>query len=291
MKHWTELRTAMLVAQTGTVSAAASALGVHRATVNRHIEVLEHTLGTTLFHRHARGYALTDAGRDMLEVTSRAEDMFKDLEGRNRNRASLLSGELTITALGGIASLIIPAIKEFHIAYPKIAVEFVAEERLAKLEHGEAHVAFRIGPKPDVADYVVLPFYQIRFGLYASRDYIERFGYPENGAFEGHEFVGAVSRPTAHPYSKWMRTHVPQTSLSLQTSEVPVQFEAVCAGLGLGFLPEHEAQGRSELVEILPPRTRWTANVWIVTHVDLHRTAKIQAFLRFVRKDNRQNSN
>ena len=59
MDKWAELRTAYQVARLGTVSAAAEMLGFHRATVNRHIDVLEAALGARIFIRHARGYALT----------------------------------------------------------------------------------------------------------------------------------------------------------------------------------------------------------------------------------------
>jgi DNA-binding transcriptional LysR family regulator len=33
------------------------------------------------------------------------------------------------------------------------------------------------------------------------------------------------------------------------------------------------------LVEVLPPRPEWESALRIVTHVDLHRTRKVQAFL------------
>ena len=46
MDHWTEIRTAYGVARSGTVSKAAQELGVHRATVNRHIDALEAEIGT-----------------------------------------------------------------------------------------------------------------------------------------------------------------------------------------------------------------------------------------------------
>lgn len=247
------------------------------------IETLEKALGTALFQRHARGYTLTDAGRDMLDVANRADEMFADLEGRTKNRKGQLSGELTISALGGLAPMVVPALRAFHDAHPAIQIEFVVESRLAKLEYGEAQVAFRAGPKPEEPDYVVLPFRQIRFGLYCSQDYVRRHGHPREKRFDQHLFVGIVSRPTAHPYSEWMRANVPQTALSLETTNLEVKFEAVRAGMGLGFLAEHEAEGHPDLVEILPPDDKWTANIWIVTHVDLHRTAKVQAFLHFVR--------
>ena len=55
MDNWDEIRTAYQVARIGTVSGAAEALGVHHATVIRHIDALETRLGVKLFQRHARG--------------------------------------------------------------------------------------------------------------------------------------------------------------------------------------------------------------------------------------------
>ena len=66
MTNWDEIRTAFHVARLGTVSAAAEALGVHHATVIRHVDALEARLGARLFQRHARGYTPTEAGRDLL---------------------------------------------------------------------------------------------------------------------------------------------------------------------------------------------------------------------------------
>ena len=59
MQNWDEVRTAFHVARLGTVSGAADVLGVHHATVIRHIDALEQRLGVKLFQRHARGYTAT----------------------------------------------------------------------------------------------------------------------------------------------------------------------------------------------------------------------------------------
>ena len=66
MDNWDEVRTAYQVARMGTVSGAADVLGVHHATVIRHIDALEIRLGAKLFQRHARGYTATEAGTDLL---------------------------------------------------------------------------------------------------------------------------------------------------------------------------------------------------------------------------------
>ena len=286
MEHWNELRTALMVARHGTVSSAAEALGIHRATVNRHIDLLEENFGAPLFQRHARGYALTETGQQMLDVASRAEEMFNDLAGRSRARAGKLSGKLIVTALSGFSPLIMPAIREFQIAHPAVELEFVAGAQLARLEYGEAHIAFRPGPRPETPDYVVGTFGQIRYGLYASRDYIARKGMPVPPHFDGHLFVGSLGHPSPLPYARWMNEHVSQGQLALLTRNQTVQGVAIADGLGLGFLPEFEAIRNSDLVAVMPPTLEWSATLWLVTHADLHRTEKVQEFLRWVRKHN-----
>ena len=84
MDLWTEIYTAYRLATAGTVSKAAAELGVHRATVNRHIDALEAGLGTRLFLRHRRGYELTDAGQEFLAVAERSHEMLGDIFARMR---------------------------------------------------------------------------------------------------------------------------------------------------------------------------------------------------------------
>ena len=69
MENWDEIRTAFQVARLGTVSGAAEVLGVHHATVIRHIDALEKRLGAKLFQRHARGLVLTDSGHTLYRST------------------------------------------------------------------------------------------------------------------------------------------------------------------------------------------------------------------------------
>jgi len=279
MIFWNELRTALIVARHGTVSAAAAELGVHRATVHRHIELLEGALAAKLFQRHSRGYNLTDEGREMLNVANRADEMFADLEGRTRKSAGLLSGELVLTAVEGIASLIMPAIKVMREKHPEIDIEFLADEKFSRLEYGEAHIAFRSGPKPDVLDYVVQPFRRIQFGLYASKDYISRYGHPKSGDFKDHKFVGTVGESLPRPYVKWLDANVTPNALALKTGTRVCIHEAILAGLGLGFMADYDARNHSGLVEVIAPGDEISSDIWLITHVDLHRTAKVQAFL------------
>ena len=53
---------------------------------------------------------------------------------------------------------------------------------------------------------------------------------------------------------------------------------------GVGFAPTFKADTDADLVPIGPAHPEWKTPVWIVTHVDLHRSAKVQAFLAALKK-------
>jgi len=283
MEHWLELRTAFRLARLGTVSATAEDLGVHRATVNRHVDTIETALGAKFFQRHARGYTLTEAGRDLLDVAGRADEMFSDLAGRSKGQVGKLSGSLVVTSLAGLAPLIMPAFQTFKAEHPDLNLVFSADDALARLEYGEAHVAIRAGSRPQEADYVVLPFHKLCFGLFAAKSYIDRFGMPDSSDLSAHQFVGSIDGSSRRPYSHWMNKHVTEDQLALETSDQNVINASVFAGLGLGFLAKHDAEQRRGLVEITSCRDRWSTDLWIVTHVDLHRTRKVHEFVKFLK--------
>ncbi|MEM1428979.1 MAG: LysR family transcriptional regulator [Pseudomonadota bacterium] len=283
MKYWSEIRTALILARLGTVSAAAKEIGVHRATVNRHVETLEAAFNARLFLRHARGFTLTEEGREVFEVAARADEMFADLQKRSRGKAGMVSGTLMVTAMSSIAPTIMPSIRGFQTTHPEIDVEFIVDAKLAKLEYGEAHIAFRTGPQPKQPDYVVLPHKPVRFGLYAAQDYIDRVGLPEVGALEGHKFVSPYADATHLPYLKWITENVPEDAIALRANNSHVRRLAICHGIGVGFIDDQDASLLRDLVEIMPPSEDIQIDLWVVTHSDLHRTAKVQAFLDHVR--------
>ena len=94
MDNWDEVKTALHVARIGTVSGAAEILGVHHATVIRHIDALEERLGVKLFQRHPRGYTATEAGEDLCRVAQTAQEQFAQFASRARGQGDSVSGEL-----------------------------------------------------------------------------------------------------------------------------------------------------------------------------------------------------
>ena len=227
---------------------------MHRATVNRHIDVLEQTFGAKLFQRHARGYTPTEAGNDMLTATGRVEEMFESLMGRTQGRSNQLSGDLRITSLSGVASLLMPAMTAFSEAYPEVNLHYIADARLARLEIGEAHIAIRAGPKPEEPDYVVTPYRSIRFAPYAHKHYIAKHGKPDGiHDLKHHKIIDSIVDDSSLPYMKWTQGNISPEQVVLHAEHPRVIFDAVRSGLGIGMVAEHDAALFGDLVQIAPP--------------------------------------
>ncbi|SHJ57538.1 transcriptional regulator, LysR family [Shimia gijangensis] len=284
MDNWDEVRTAFQVARMGTVSGAADVLGVHHATVIRHIDALEGKLGVKLFQRHARGYTATEAGEDLLLVAKATDDQFSQLEGRIKGSGDAVSGELVVTSLESMARLLAPIMTDFQAEYPEVIVRYLTGARLFRLEYGEAHVALRAGPKPQELDNVVQSLGRLRLGLFASPSYIERHGKP-SGADDlaGHRFVGPDETRLRAPFLTWMKDNLKPEQIVFRTMDAIATEQAVIAGAGIGFLPLWVSHDHPELQEVMPALDEWSGELWLVTHVDLHRTTKVQAFVNFLK--------
>ena len=281
MDGWDEIRTAWHVARAGTVSGAAEALGVHHATVIRHIDALEARLGLRLFQRHGRGYTPTEAGQMLAEAGAETEARLNRLAARLSGWASGIEGELIITIPPELAALIVPALPGLRDDHPGLDLCLRTSRRVLKLEQGEAHLAIRAGARPEEPDNVVQPLGEARAALYAAPAYLARHGHPQGeDDLPRHLFIADEGTDSQVPYLHWIeRQGYP---VALHSRDPAAQEAAIRAGMGLGFLYPAGASGG--LVQVLPPRAEWTVALWLVSHVDLHRSAKLQAAMAALKR-------
>ncbi|MEM6532969.1 MAG: LysR family transcriptional regulator [Myxococcota bacterium] len=282
---WDNVRTGYLVAKAGTVSAAAHELGIHRATVVRHIDLLEDEVGEKLFIRHERGYGLTDAGRDLLGVGSEIDSLLSAFLGRTRSRAE--DGQVILAGSSLVIALFLPVIGKFRVSHPNVRVRYEVETcraiDLEKLRHGGTHIAAVLGAKPTCPDFIVRNVFNFRVGLYASKSYVETHGLPRSVKdYSKHWFVMHRDPDKLAPFAHWRDEHIPQDRRSIESVDFACILEHLLSGLGIAFLPQHEAIQRN-LVEVVSPKEEWDQKCWLVTHRDTRQSANISRFVETVK--------
>ncbi|NOX39629.1 MAG: LysR family transcriptional regulator [Alphaproteobacteria bacterium] len=282
MENWDGLRVAYQVAKLGTLSAAAEVLGVHHATVIRQIDALEAELGVKLFQRHARGYTPTEAGQDLLRVAAATEDQLNQFAVRAAGNSGEIEGDLVVTSLSGMSPQITPLLVAFQHDNPRIRISLVAQERKLRLEYGEAHVAIRAGARPTEPDNIVQSLGILPVTLFAHKDYVARFGPLKGDAdLDNHQFVTAISPNSRAPFQSWFSEHVPPSAIVYCGSDIRSVEDAVHEGAGIGFISLLSGGANPDLVAMMERRAEWDTEIWMVTHMDLHRSAKVRAFVKF----------
>ena len=135
----------------------------------------------------------------------------------------------------------------------------------------------------DAETNVIKSVRSIGLNLNAHDTYIKRQGMPL-GVHElaDHEFVVSLDLDRRLPFQSWVVEHIRPSQIAVSSTDARVIFEAVESGLGLGFLSDVDVAGRADLHPVLPPNKDWSVPLWLVTHVDLHRTGKVQAMLRCI---------
>ena len=274
---WDDIRAALTVARLGTVSAAAQVLGVHHATVIRRIDALEAALGARLFQRHPRGYAPTEAGQALLEIAAGADERFAQMAARIAGAGARIEAEIVLTSLPDVTTLVMPRLTRLLLAQPGVRLRYLTDPRLFRLDTGEAHIAIRAGNRPTEPDYVATPLAIIQMRLYGAPGYVAAAGAVED--IRAHRFVlpGPEGRPA--PFMRWLGDRVVAENIVMISNDAHARLAAIRGGLGLGWLSPDQSDGLVEVMAL----PEWDSRLWLVTHVDLHRSPKVQAVLKALR--------
>ncbi len=274
MDAWDEIRTAWHVARAGTVSGAAEALGVHHATVIRHVDALEARLGVKLFQRHGRGYTLTEAGQMLAEAGAEIDARLNRLGAGLSGAEGGISGDLVMTVPPELSALVLPALTALRAEHPRLMVRLRTDRRVLRLEQGEAHLAIRAGERPQEPDNVAQPLGRFGAALYASDTYLQRHGRPARDAdLVHHVFIADEATDSRVPCFRWLADLAPE--VALRSDDAAAQETAIRAGMGMGFL--FADRSGTGLEQVMPTRPEWSGPLWLVSHIDLHRSAKLQA--------------
>lgn len=293
--NWDDLRHAMAVAEAGSLAGAARALGVNHTTVLRRLDALEAQLGARLFERQRSGYQPTEAGLALLEqgrhMALRVEEIERQILGRDR----ALAGPLRLTTAFVVMDHLLPQpLAAFADAYPGIEVEVVENAFLIDLNSSqattdkgavrrEADVALRLSTH--VAEHLV----GRQLGMTHCRAYALRGapGLPQqvtalNELVRDAPWVAFERDASVRVYDPWLRQLLAHSNVRVRVDIYNAKAAMLRTGIGVGVLPTFMAENHPELVAVSEPIPALSQPLWMLTHPDLRRTARVRAFMQFV---------
>jgi DNA-binding transcriptional LysR family regulator len=277
------------VIDAGSMSAAASALGVPKSTVSRRVARLEESLGVRLLQRTTRRMILTEAGAIFLDRAGPALAAIDEAADAARDVLTEPRGLVRMTAAADLGTTYLgPMLAEFARAHPLVEVYVDLSGRIVDLAREGFDLALRAAISVDPS-LVARRLAGDETGLYASPAYLAARALPRRPSdLVDHDHV--LFRPTG-----------PQTALRLSgpkgaeetvmvggrlsTNEYSLLRELLLQGLGIGFLPAAVAApplDRGALVRVLPDWSGPSGALYICHPAGRYLPAKVRVLRDFL---------
>lgn len=250
------------VADGGSFTAAATALGLSKASVSKAVSRLEASLGITLLHRSSRVVAVSTAGAGLLdEARAMVAAAMAATEAARGDRVDL-AGPIRLAAPMSFGIKILgPPLAAFLEQHPAVEVEVLLSDARADLVAEGIDLALRISSLADDSSLLARTIAPVAASVIASPAYLEKHGVPRHPLdLAGHRLVGYGHRERARPLrftrAKEEATVLPAGPLFVNNGDIAVPW--LVAGGGIAVLPDfivEEGLASGALVRIL---TDWS---------------------------------
>jgi DNA-binding transcriptional LysR family regulator len=277
------------VIDAGSMSAAASALGVPKSTVSRRVTRLEESLGVRLLQRTTRRMTLTEAGAIFLDRVGPALAAIDEAADAARDVQTEPRGVVRMTAAWDLGTIYLgPILAEFAREHPLVEVYVDLSGRIVDLAREGFDLALRATSSIDPS-LVARRLAQDETGLYASPAYLAERAVPRHPRdLVDHDHV--LFRPSGA--STALRLLGPEgaeetvmVSGRLRTNEFSLLRELLMQGLGIGSLPAAVAAPSLEhgaLARVLPEWSGPSGTLYLCHPAGRYLPAKVRVLRDFL---------
>ena len=236
MDKFRAMDTFVQIADAGSLTAAAWAMGTSLPSVVRLLATYEADLGVRLFNRTTRRISLTEEGRRHLESCRQLLAAVNDAEADLKNDAAEPTGHLTITAPVLFGQMhVAPIVTRFAQQYRQMRCRVTLLDRVVNLLEEGIDVGIRIGHLQD-SSLVALPLGEMRRVVVASPVFLREHGRPAhpNDLLAANCVRVIDHTPTWGGFRDGSKTLKLSVSGNLEFNHIAPAVQACAAGAGFG---------------------------------------------------------
>lgn len=282
---WNHARAFLVTVDKGTHSAAARALGMSQPTLGRQVAALEQELGMALFERNGQKLALTPAGALLVEHARAMGEAAVELSLVASGHSDSIAGRICISATEAMAMMVLPALmKKLKRRYPSMVVDIIASNNTSDLKRREADIAIR-SYRPTQPDLIARKLADISASLYATPEYLQTLPNPltldslADARFVG--FNGGDNQNYINSLSDY-GLHIGEENFSVNADSHLVHWELTKQGLGIGVMPTTIGDVEPAVVRVIPQRSFYKGELWLVSHRELRMNTRVRAVFDFL---------
>lgn len=198
--EWNKLRVFYHVAKCGSFTKAQRKLNTSQPALSRSVQSLEWRVKHPLFHRNPRGLTLTKEGEILFEAVEKMFTTLQTAKTLMEEEENEPKGTLKVASTVALTNIwLIELIPEFLSLYPEIELDIIGHDEMLDMKTREADVSIRpyIEDQPNlIQEYL----FTCRMQLYASPEYLEKYGAPATlQELDNHRII-TFGESTSRPY-------------------------------------------------------------------------------------------
>jgi len=275
----TDLKVFLVVAEEGSVSAAARRLDYVQSNVTTRLRKLESELGAPLFHRHPKGVVLSERGiifrEYALKILQLADDAVNAVREREEPAGTLAIGVVETVASAGLLRVL----SDFQARYPHVSLSLVtgtSPNLRAKVLNYELDGAFVTG---EIGSPLLVSEYEIRdvVGL------VTHSGVEEISTSDLSRVTWVVFQkgcPFRALTEAWLESAGLKPAQVIETATLETMLGCVRSGLGATLLPVSALPQEDGQLRVLPvPEAYWSMTTRLIRRRDRFVSKAFTAFV------------
>ncbi|MGF1595226.1 MAG: LysR family transcriptional regulator [Kiloniellaceae bacterium] len=272
---WDNLKVALAIGRTGSLTQAAQLLGIDQSTAGRRLSALEGDLGVILFVRSKTGFSPTDAGEaaiaQALEVERRIDRMTDAVRPPEEGPAGIVRLLGNAWTLDRLANTVMAP---FLAANPRLDLRIVTLTPRARAR-GEATLSLWFEAEPRDSEFAI-KLGEVPYAVYRARE----------AAPEGLGWVSFhdedATRPAIAAAHKRLRAR--DEPVRIMATDAGIMHSAVREGVGKALLPMCLAEADERLVRVQDGDPELVRILHLHAHPDTVESKRIQATIRWLRE-------
>lgn len=276
--NWDDLRLFLGIAREGGLSAAGKTLRLDPATLGRRMTRLEGATGTALFVKSPQGYALTDAGTDLLMRAEAVETAMRAATHSLSAQSESLTGQIRVGAPDGCANYVLPQVcARLSTQHPDLDIQIVALPRVFNLSRREADLAIGVSA-PTAGRLSVQKITDYKLHLAASKGYLKSHQQIESTQDLGqHRIVGYIPDMIFDRELDYL-SDIGLARVPLASNSVSVQLNLLRHGGGVGVVHDFALPAAPNLRRILTGQVSLTRAFYMIRHEADRQNNKLTRF-------------
>ncbi len=268
-------------ARNGTINGTAENNGMKQSNLSKTLKSLEDKLQCQLLERNYNGVKLTENGKEVFKIACDIDKVIYKVKNFTASDMNV-SGKIRLWTSDGLGTgYLSSCLSSFVAKYPDIKTDI--ECSLERPSFSAVDVAV-VYDEPEYDDSEIVSQYELKFGLFASMEYLSKYGVPRDikDLQKNHRICNRENFASVWP--QWKNIIDGAEHVVATTNSSAMLLRMTCDGIGIALHPLAIGKKEKDLMHLSQIGVELSHPFWIVSHKTGQDIPKIKALIDHIKE-------